>query len=408
MTRQATGIPILARTDTVNKVFLATPADLQSNGIGALFLRDLIASHPDMTFTIHEEPRFFMGATGVSRRLLTRLLRAASTRLPGFHSARLRWFRSFLLGSRVAAIAAAADAAKAECIWVTASSVEMIWIAEQLAASGHDVRVTVWDTPEHGSLNSRLDSSLLGDLIDSFGSLLQQARAVSVIGHAMQEEYLKRYGVQSEIIRHGIDADLSIVGRKPPTDGPVRIVFAGTLYAKEEWNSFTQALDAANWQLAGRPVLLHFMGRFPLSGARKPEQVVFLGEKPFDEALQIMSAMDIGYLPYWFDEKHKLVAQTSFPGKLSAYTAAGLAVFHHAPPYTEATTFLERYPFGLACPSLEADDIMHILARLADLAATDECCTARVTAVQEELARAVMAPRFRRFLAATSAKPKRG
>lgn len=400
MTRQVTGgAPAFDReSEPADKIFLATPVDLHSSGIGALFLRDLIASQASATFVVHQEPPFLLGGRAASGPSPTRFLRAASTRLPGFHSARLRWFRSRLLEKRVAAVAIDADAARAERIWVTASSAEMIWIAERLAASGREVRVTVWDTPEYFSANLGLDARLRGALMESFGSLLKQARAVSVIGRAMQEDYLERYGVKSEIIRHGIDADPSIVRRKPQTEGPVRIVFAGSLYSKEEWNSFTTALETGGWHVAGRPVLLHFMGRFPLSGARKPERVVLLGEKPFDEAMRIMSSMDIGYLPYWFDEQHKLVARTSFPGKLSAYAAAGLAVLHHAPPYTEATAFLEQYPFGLACPSLQSDDIIRALTRLVELAGTDECRAARLAAVRDELSREAMAVRFRRFL----------
>lgn len=400
MSWQALASPTIDRnTNAVGKILLATPVDLQSNGIGALFLRDLIASQPDAAFTPHQEPPFLMGGRAASGLRLARLFQAGSNRVPGFHSMRLRWFRSFLLDRRVAALAA--DAAQADCTWVTASSPEMIWIAERLAASGRDTRVTVWDAPEYFSGNLRLDARLHGVLMDSFGSLLRRARAVSVIGRAMQEEYLERYGVRSEIIRHGIDADLSVAGRKQQAEGPVRIVFAGSLYSKEEWNSFARALEMADWQIAGRPVLLHFMGRFPLSDARKPKQLVLLGEKPFAEALRIMSSMDIGYLPYWFDERHKLAARTSFPGKLSAYAAAGLAVFHHAPPYTEATEFLKQYPFGLACPSLQADDITRALTRLVELAGTDECRTARQAAVRDELSREAMAARFRHFLASS-------
>jgi hypothetical protein len=384
----------------VKKVLLVTPSNLQSNGVGALFLRDLIGSQAGTIFSIHEEPPFLLSdGAAASGRPLKRLLRAGSTRLRGLHSARLRWYRAFLLDKRITAVIAAYDSTQADCIWVTASSPEMIWIAEQLATSGYDVRVTVWDAPEYLSRNLGLDIGLHSALLDCFSSLLRQARAISVIGHNMQQSYLAEYGIRSEIIRHGIDSDISVVGRKHAAKGPVRIVFAGSLYSKKEWNSFVAALEAANWRAAGRPVVLYFMGRFPASGARKPKQVVILGEKSFDEALAIMSTMSLGYLPYWFDEGHKVAARTSFPGKLSAYVAAGLAVFHHAPPYTEVTAFLERHPFGLSCPSLQSDDIISALTRLVELSRSDESSVARQTAFRDELSREAMAIRFQRFLA---------
>jgi len=398
--RRISGEATVPSADVAGRVLLATTVDLKSNGIGALFLRDLMASQSDFGFLVHVEPPFLMGGgAAASSPSPVRLLRATSSHLPGFHSVRLCWFRQFLLGKRTAAIASATDKAQAECIWVTASSVEMIWIGEQLAALGRDVRVTVWDSPEYLAKNLRLPLALRAAIGKSFSHLLRKARAVSVIGRAMQRDYLQRYGVASEIIRHGIATDHDLSERGHGMYGPIRIVFAGSLYSKKEWNSFTEALEAADWRIGGRPVLLHFMGRFPLSGANKPGEVVFLGEKPFDEALRIMAAMDIGYLPYWFDRSHELVARTSFPGKLSAYAATGLAVFHHAPSYTEATAFLAHYPFGLACPSLKAGEIIHALGRLVTLAATKECRAARQAALRDELSREAMASRFRRFLA---------
>lgn len=380
-------------------ILLATSVDLRSDGIGALFLRDLISSQPCVTFSTHQESPFLIGGEpALFSRFFKLVLQVASTRVPGFHSLRLRAFKRYRLKQRVEAIAALADALGAECVWVTASSGEMIWIAERLSASGRDVRVTVWDAPEYLCQNLRLDRTLRAAMKASFGDLLRQARAVSVIGLAMREDYQKAYGVSSEIIRHGVAPSGCLASRKLSADQPVRIVFAGSLYSKREWNSFVHALDSVNWVVAGRPILLHFMGRFPFSGARKPRNLILLGEKPFSEALRILSTMDIGYLPYWFDKAHKLVARTSFPGKLSAYAASGLSVFHHAPAYTEVTEFLNRYPFGVACSSLKAAEVVRALENLLELAATDVCCQARMEAVQKELCRGAMASRLLRFL----------
>lgn len=381
-------------------VLLVTPADLNSDGIGALFLRDLMASQPDISFTVHEVTPYLMGGGRTSGRRLRRISQAAASRLRWYHSVRLRLFKTKALPGRVATVRADAARAKAGCIWITASSPEAIWIGAGLVASGMDVRVTVWDAPEYLSGNLRLDAGLRGELMQAFASLLRGAHAVSVIGTAMQTDYRRQYGIESEIIRHGIDAtSLPPANRGGGRDGAVRIIFAGSLYSKQEWNSFIQALDVAQWQIENRPVILHFMGRFPLSGAVKPNRLVLLGEKPFSDALEIMSGMDIGYLPYWFDESHSVVARTSFPGKLTAYAAAGLAVFHHAPAYTEATQFLQTHPFGLACPSLEPEAVLETLSRLVAFAQTDQCRQARETAFRNELSRDAMGLRVQRFLA---------
>lgn len=236
-------------------------------------------------------------------------------------------------------------------------------------------------------------------MMDSFGSLLRKAQNVHVNGTPMQEEFLNRYGAHSEIIRHGVDSKSILYRKEKQKDGPIRIIFAGSLYAKEEWNALIHALDSIDWKLLDRPILLHFMGRFPLSGALKSPNLVMLGEKPFEDALKILATMDIGYLPHWLDERRKLVSRTSFPGKLSAYAAAGLAVFHHAPAYAGLTGLIDQYPFGVNCPSLKGADIVRSLEELVHLASSDEFHSALEAAVREELSAEVMALRFRRFLA---------
>lgn len=385
--------------DTARPVLLVVTTDLGAKGIGALFLRDVMASAPEITVAVYRELPFLLGGVASRWGKFAALFRSAAARVPRFHALRLAWFRAQLEPARAAAIAEAADRQDTDRIWITASSPEMIWIGERLAASGRDVRVTVWDAPEYLAGNLRLPSSMQRALLQAFGNLLRQAQAVSVIGRAMQSDYERLYGVPSEIIRHGIDT-AALPDRSPRAEGnALRIVFAGSLYSKEEWNSFTDALAATGWTVGGRRVLLHFMGRFPLSGARKPDEVVFLGEKSFAEAQKILSTMDIGYLPYWFDPRREVAARTSFPGKLSAYAAAGLAIFHHAPPYTEATAFLAAYPFGLACPSLEPRTVIDTLERLIAGLDSDACRQARETALREELSQEAMGQRFRRFMA---------
>lgn len=111
-----------------------------------------------------------------------------------------------------------------------------------------------------------------------------------------------------------------------------------------------------------------------------------------------MSKMDIGYLPYWFSEKYSIVAKTSFPGKLSAYAAAGLAVFNHAPTYTEAAKFLEEYPFGITCASCDSENILQSLADLVSINKTSGCENARRLALISELSDSAMYSRFKKFL----------
>ena len=386
-------------SDTVRRppILLLTPVDLDTNGIGALFLRELLSSSP-LDIVVQREPQYLMenGVMGGGR--FGSLARATSNRVPFFHALRLRLFSTFSLDRRVAAVAAAADALGAKTIWITASSPEVILVAERLAAMGRDLRVMVWDDPSYSAYNLGLDPSFQHELMERFGSLLKKARRISVIGRNMQEMYAEKFGVCSDIIRHGIDIKNIHFRENTVNKNELNIVFAGSLYSKMEWNSFISALESIEFNLENIRLKVSFMGDFPVTGARRSSGVDFLGRKSFQEAMTILSEMDIGYLPYWFDSSHETVARTSFPSKLSAYATAGLAVFHHAPAYTEVTTLMQRLPFGVACPSLEESDIIDCIRRLKDMLFTDECIQARQDLLDKEIDKDVMNDRFSVFL----------
>jgi hypothetical protein len=386
---------------TQRNILLLTSADPMGSGIGSLFIRDFVTAIPEIKVTYCYQPPFLLGTNRAP--FPVRLYRSALVRMGWLQAARLAVFRRTAIKERVTAAAQQARSDGAECIWVTAFSPELIAVAARLAEHGHDLRVMVLDAPEYLATNLRLPASARRKLNADFELLLRKAKTVAVISAALQRDYLARFGVHSEIIRHGIYMDAPLQRVKSQED--LRIVFAGSLYSKAEWNALVIALSSARWQLGGRRVRLYFMGAFPIAGAVRPAEVKLLGQLPFDKALDTMADMHIGYLPYWFSKEHELAARTSFPGKMSAYAAAGLAVFHHAPNYTEATEFLSQHPFGIACPTLETNGIIKCLEDLARHMNTAECHQAREKAFVTELSAKAMAVRGRRFL--RSAEPKR-
>jgi hypothetical protein len=338
--------------------------------VGALMMRDLIPILPETQFHARSEFPFLMGPSHLTflGRNIKIMFVAAANRLPFFNSARLIVFKKYFLMKHVEGIARAARDTQCECIWAALGSPEMILISKELVTRGYDLRATIFDIPEHILHNLRITVNLKLSLMQDFDFVVRSATSIHVNGIPMQNYVAAKGGTSCEIIRHGIDV-YGTHGRTHPKTGPVRIAFAGSLYSKAEWNALIHALDLAGWRIGDRPVLLHFIGRFPMSGAKKPSEVIDLGEKSFDETMRTLSTMHVGYLPYWFDGKHEMTARTSFPGKLSAYAAAGLAVFHHGPSYAGPTVFLEK----------------HFLEELGK-------------AIKLELSKSAMGPRFRRFM----------
>ena len=120
-----------------------------------------------------------------------------------------------------------------------------------------------------------------------------------------------------------------------------------------------------------------------------------------------MAKADIGYLPYWLDPTKAFVARTSFPAKMTAYSAAGLAIFHHGPEDSNVTGFLERYPYGVACNSLNVSPILKQLETLAKATGCSSLNEARTAAMEKELSNTAMMRGFWDLISDSQATPNR-
>ena len=160
-----------------------------------------------------------------------------------------------------------------------------------------------------------------------------------------------------------------------------------------------------DWTIAGRKIQLEFVGVFPLRDALRPKALVIHPPMSQQDVLAFMAHADIGYLPYWLDPAKAFVARTSFPGKLTAYSAAGLAIFNNGPDCSSVTEFLVRYPYGVACNSLKSEAILNKLDTLIQAIGTQHMELARVAAMEQELSDAAMMRGFRALVGASPTAP---
>lgn len=387
-----------------SRVVIVASSRPAESGIGSIFLRDFIAGHPNTHFHTSTVPPFLYPPTSISpalRRQWQGALALLGRKIPGFHAARVKAFRALALRRYVMKIQDHLVRTRASRIWLTASSPELIAVGAALAKAGYDIRTTVWDDPEYFLDNLSIEKAEKAIILEEFTHLLRLSKNVSVISKAMNNRYKPILGKNSIILRHGSHIDASSGHH---ISDIVRIIFAGSMYSKAEWNALIATLDSAGWMIGRRKVEMYFIGHFPAHGATQSSKVRQLGSMSFADTMKTLSQMHIGYLPYWFAPKNELVARTSFPGKLSAYAAAGLAVFHHAPPYTEVADFLTEYPFGITCSSLDPNRIHEALSDLVEACNDPALDLARRLAVTEELSATAMAPRFTDFLAPNVAK----
>lgn len=378
----------------MSRVLIVTSTDLEGGSVGAQFIRALtLRASPDVTFVpmvLRTDGQAAASPLGP----LSQLLRQLGSRIGLFNRIRLRKYRVVRLSPWREAVLAKRAESEADVVWITLSSPELIFLAEQILLTGTPLKVTVWDAPEYLAESLQLGRYWTNEIMCSFKHVLETAVSVSVVGERMMNRYADQCRVRPIVLRLGVNESR---GLKPQVNRTVlRLVYAGSLYAKEEWNSLISALESVKWIVQGRPVVLYFVGNFPRSGAARSRKVVLLGAQDSETTLRIIGNCDIAYLPYWFSKAKALAASTSFPGKMSAYVAAGTPVLFHGPSETEVSDFLERHPVGNCCHSLGIPDILRALDHL--MARRDSAMAAMAQALNLELSADQMAVRFASFI----------
>lgn len=379
------------------KIILLNSSGITGAGVGSLFLKDLISSASnDVKFDDFEIKPFLISNLLSNKNLLSRFASPLFMKSGLIQSLRLFYYINYLIDKQVNVIEKKLRDKNYDFIWIITSTPELIFLGEKLVEKGYDVRVNVWDDPIYIARNLNLPKSCTTKIINSFSNLLKGSTKGLVISYKMQNDYAKNYSFRSEVVRHGVNSIK--LHKKPSPSNKINIGFAGSLYCKKEWNSFLKALSDINWCVDGKDIYIHHVGTFPRYGVNKNPRVKLYGWKPFNQTLDILQSMDIGYLPYWFSDKYKVPAETSFPGKMSAYASANLAIFHHAPDYTEVTKFLKSYPFGVSCSSNSAKEIIDKLKCLVKNMNSIEYSNARTLALEHELSSNANKKKFEDFI----------
>jgi hypothetical protein len=167
-------------------------------------------------------------------------------------------------------------------------------------------------------------------------------------------------------MRHAVHREQCLTSIPRESDGTFRIGFAGSIYARLEWDALMAALDSVQWRIGGKDVEVWVFGQRLTLQTTERCCVRFFGWRSTDELLAKLSQVDIAYLPYWFDPSRRESVRYCFPTKLGTYLASGLPVLFHGPADSSVATFFQTYPAGLVCDSCEAARLLGCLNRLAE------------------------------------------
>lgn len=383
-------------SSSARRALLVSPVGLDSNSAGSIFLRSLLGTAAAVKFSVVQCPQNWLHVYNPTAGTLVKIARSLLARLGSVQVVAYACYAQFGVRKDARRLTRQLSDTTDGLVVMTLSSPESIKLAHQLATMGCALNLLILDDPEYLLGSLRFGARASKNVMGLFGQVLQSARAVAVVSDAMRDRYTHSYGVSPIVIRPGtvVPATLPV----HPKTHTFRLAFAGSLYAKQEWNSLIQALDQCGWVVKGKRVVVYFVGAFPKFGARSGRHVVKLGYRAPDVTREILSKCHAAYLPYWLSPDKALVASTSFPSKLATYLSCGLPVLHHGPVYTEAAKLLAGTHAGVCCDQLGTEAVLDALADVFSLAASADSAIDIKNVLVSYLSEAVMEERFAEFI----------
>jgi glycosyltransferase involved in cell wall biosynthesis len=279
------------------------------------------------------------------------------SKYPGLSMMAFRKFRRTNLSNAVERIKATVAEHKIDTVWVFMNS----WYTIQIAAELADTRIPyvthVWDSPEYLAKKSYFPSFVKKKLMSDFSKAMKGAARAVTVSKAMTEIYLRDYGVSSIPM---VFCPPKSSWRKflpKSNDRPIEVIFAGSLYAYAQWNSFLDAVEWNNKNDQKRTINVTCVGNVS-RWAKKRKWVNYLSLQPIDKAATMVNNADVAYLPYWMDRSHAHFVKTAFPGKMSFYIASGTPVLFHGPVDSTPTEFINSNKIGQTCHSNLKEEII--------------------------------------------------
>ncbi len=233
---------------------------------------------------------------------------------------------------------------KPEAIWFHAHAWAIPAAARVLPGSGIGFHVSIHDYM--GRPSCRCDR----DFARNAEELYARAVTRDVISRQMLEDLRARYNVPGTINRAGLEQeDFDYLAQPSPGPGrTVRIAYAGTIIAAEEFALTVQALRQIRDQLS-RPLTLEFYGT--VSHAREewfdPTWMTEHGLLNAAELKEALKGCDWGISPMHLSEDNPRYNRFSLPTKFVGYLQAGLPMIVIGHPESTVVKMATEYQIGL-------------------------------------------------------------
>jgi hypothetical protein len=208
-------------------------------------------------------------------------------------------------------------------------------------------------------------------LAKEFGAVYRQAVSRFCVSPYMEQLYTELYGVAGTVLYPSRASDCVNFSEPSPrlsarSDGFV-VAFAGNIATK----SYADALRLIAICLAEIGGKLRIYGPLDARGATQLDlnlpNIDVCGLLDSGSLIGVLREnADVLYVPMSFDRAEERLAATSFPSKLTDYTATGLPLLIHGPEYSSAVRWARDNP-GVAeivTTPLEKQDLLVALAKV--------------------------------------------
>jgi glycosyltransferase involved in cell wall biosynthesis len=240
------------------------------------------------------------------------------------------------------------------------------------ARFAHGRRPWIADVNDLFAMNSwrRVKNPVL-DRIDATveRATIGQASQLTTVNDVMTDELRRRFDFPVTTIMSGFDLRDFDGRRHNPTDGPVRLLFAGTIYPMLDlspvWTAMRQG-QQEGW-LTPERLQLTFVGRLSERAALEAadsgiaELVRTRSPVPRDELLDELVAADVLLLPLYERDP------TALPMRFFEYVGSGRPIVAFGPPDRIAGRYVQEHGLGVVAPgSAELADVLRRLAERRD------------------------------------------
>lgn len=257
---------------------------------------------------------------------------------------------------------------RADLVWAVLRGQTLTQLASDVAREiGVPLVTQVPHSPIWSLIENRIDRFNRRATLSDFDRAVRASRVCVTASQAMATEYQTRYGINCVTLQYGYPADWSRSPNLEDFPGPkIEIGVTSIPDATGEWLQLLRALNMSGWRVRGREVRVNVIGAAVAPGEAPAGCIRHFGWRSPVETAEVLSTMDILYLPVQFASSLEEAMRLSYPGVLPLYLAAGRPILLHGPQFAAASDYVKRNDAGLTVPDFHAAAIYNALCRLVD------------------------------------------